>query len=553
MSFLNNEIHALEQLRALPHDVEICLSAKDYTKAVEQFLAGQKIAKTLQETKPKTCHQALGEKFRTTIVRDIKSFHGTETRWKDLEKLGEDLRKSMRSQFKKEEASPIELIEWLKGLKLLKEPHSELCTLFLSQYQNQLTKALHRLEEDTVDISQHTDWLSYNPEGGFEAFVKQGCSVFLQNVRQMIGFYANEFISDYRDRSSPGEDSMVTSAVAHLTQFCDSIFKRLRSCVFERALVEAERRDIESLARCYGVFYRELTTVGKLLPKIDSERPLIEQINKIAEKCCQVQLQDIQRHLDAQIDNMKIQLDVIMLKVVDDQSKVRVKEEINSLLKGLVYSLEGKWRTCLEPLTVFMMPELMFTGHKTGFCAAFKNCVLKHLIYGYMNHFSEALEDLCTAQGCPGVLLVFYRVCKEYEKCLVPYIFTTVVDKFQNPSSRPADEFERQSNETLHIFTHLDMNICDKMNCTARKLVDRFVFIQGDMCAKLVTKMFPPGARIYQGKVDARKQTVVSLEVRHLVTELGMVDFLVETLLIPDELDPIVRQAPNARAYCHLG
>ena len=552
LSSFNEEIHSLELLKDLPDTVQKHLGDKNYSQAVEEFLAGQEVAKSLKHKKEQTC-PAPAEMFKEVLLEDLKSSPSTEYQWRDIEQLGKDLRSSLRSQFNNEEASPMELIEWLNSLKLLKEPHSELCTLFLSQYQNQLTKALRRLEEDTLDVSQHSDWLSFNPEGGFEAFVKQGCSIFLQNVRQMIGFYANKFISDYRDRSSPGEDSMVTSAVAHLTEFCDDMFRRLRKCVHERAMVEADRRNIESLARCYGVFWRELTTVGKLLPKIDTERPLVQQISEVAEKCCLVQLEDVQQHLLTQTEAVKIQLDVIMLKIVDDKSRGKVKEEINSLLKGLVYSMEGKWRTCLEPLTVFMMPELMFTGHKTGFCATFKNKVLQHMIYGYMNYFWQAMEGLSNCQQCPGALLVFFRVCKEYEKCLVPYIFTTVVDKFQNPFSRPSDEFGRQSNETLHVFTHLDMNMCDRLSDTAKKLVDRFVFIQGDLLAKLVTKMFTRSVKVVQGKADGRKQCMISPEGRHFVTELGMVDFLVETLLIPDELDPIVRQTPNARAYCHLG
>ncbi|CAG0916045.1 unnamed protein product [Notodromas monacha] len=539
LNTIQKEIGDLEAAKSLPGIVSRAISRGDVDKAVSEFLLGRKHGMMLFGSARifgKGSTSEWNRDFRGELEAELSACENSTTSekldlWREIQFSGEVLKTWLRTRCLNDDASPEDLMKWLKCLEKLGEPHSDLCRLFLSQFGKHLGSSVECVEAAEMD-EQHFKWLPFDRSAGFGEFVQNSTRTFLNNVHEMMRFFESTFV-------------LVTQERYQMFAFCEDTLNRLLNCAESFAECEVKHKRLESLATHYNCLYQQITSV---LPGSHCVKRLMEQVLRISDLCCITQLDAIQFHLDSQINRIKHQLDVILLQIPDEESKPRLRDKINALLKSLVYALEGQWRVSLDPLQAFLGPGVSFASPKTGFCARFKKCVLQRMGYEYLKRFWSNVDKLCDGDDDdvpPVMLLVFYRVCREYERCLVPYMFTTMVDKFQNPFSvtDSEDDAETKSGEkTPPTPPTMDVNVCETMIEMGRKLVDRFAFLQGVALGKIASAGFASMGR-----------QMKSGGVKHVVVDLGVTDFYVDVLLLPDESDPVVRQTPNARTYIHFG
>lgn len=183
---------------------------------------------------------------------NMPSFQGIQ---KDCEDIVEELKKKLRTQLNKRDASPKLLADSVDLLLQLKEPADVLCADFLTHSDSRLSEQLDTLKDMC--------------ENDIIEFVDMGSSGFLSDLCLVVASYKDMFINRTPLDANEFSDDFDTKAVSRLNTFIMNNMKKYFDLIGKRVENVA---DTAVLVRALDRFYKRLQAMNALCEDTDFAR-----------------------------------------------------------------------------------------------------------------------------------------------------------------------------------------------------------------------------------------------------------------------------------------
>ncbi|KAL1449691.1 hypothetical protein WDU94_002175, partial [Cyamophila willieti] len=494
LSSVDTLLKKLQFLFKLPSQLKTQIQENNYEQAVQDYLRAEKVLEQ---------------------YGNLESFQGIQ---QDCHLTLEQLKNTLRDQFKQKEATAKDLSQAVHLLLQLREPSSSLCSEYLTHAELRVSSHLESLavlDPADVDILE---------------FVQRSGDTCINDLCLMITCYNDMFINTDTEDNSIAISKLNSFVTTNMKCYLELVDSRLENS--DRDSSTTGPGDTGVLVRALDRFNRKVQTVSTLFAYEDFTTSSLDIIIKASRRQAKAHLSRLKTAFTESLTRLRHALISPKLSTLTGTSGVSQgssqggdQNHLASELMALGVAIVEKVKAVLQDLMLFLQPEIGFASTAKGrtFLAHFcVDSVREGLVVSLMHHINAtALEfsDQGTATGNVNptplsLLLILTKMTQEYERHHVVNLLN-ITDEWFN-----IEDLDRNKSSVTQAS-----ELCHTMKQTSQELVNSYVKAQGLVISQMLRKSVE--AKDWLHGIEPRNVRAV---MKRVIEELTLVDAQVGSL-----------------------
>uniref|UniRef100_A0A8D8WMA3 Vacuolar protein sorting-associated protein 51 homolog n=1 Tax=Cacopsylla melanoneura TaxID=428564 RepID=A0A8D8WMA3_9HEMI len=497
LSSVDSLLKKLQFLFKLPNQLKAQIQEDNYEQAVQDYLRAEKVLEQYGH---------------------LESFQGIQ---QDCHDTLEQLKQTLRDQFKQKEATAKDLSQAVHLLVQLREPSSSLCSEYLTHAELRVSSHLESLA--ALDPA-HVDILE---------FVQRSGDTCINDLCLMITCYNDMFINTDTEDNSVAISQLNSFVTTNMKCYLELVDSRLEgSAAADSSTPAPGPGDTGVLVRALDRFNRKVQTVSTLFAYEDFTTSSLDIIIKASRRQAKAHLSRLKIAFTESLTRLRHALISPKLSTLTGTSGGAAQgsqgadqNHLASELMALGVAIVEKVKAVLQDLMLFLQPEIGFASTAKGrtFLAHFcVDSVREGLVVSLLHHINAtALEfsDQGTTAGNVNptplsLLLILTKMMQEYEKHHVANLLN-ITDEWFN-----IEELDRNKSSVTQAS-----ELCNTMKQTSQELVNSYVKAQGLVISQMLRKSVE--AKDWLHGIEPRNVRAV---MKRVIEELTQVDAQVGSL-----------------------